>query len=122
MLTILVLLFVITLMIGWGLRRATMQSRLANYRIDDYRLHHERLGLIAIAERWMRQEKLENLEEHAVSDRPAYWATLPNDAEIVIRVTDGPIDEHWVSMARTPNVTLPRNLEMLPSDRAMAMR
>ncbi len=89
LLTVMVLLFVVTLMVGWGIRRATMQSRIAEFRIEDYRLHHERLGLIAIAERWMRQEDPESLEAHAVSPERAYWATLPNDAELQIGVADG---------------------------------
>lgn len=90
LLTIMVLLFVATLMVGWGLKRATMQSRITDLRVEDYRLHHERMGLIAIAERWMGQEKVETLEEHATSSgRHAYWATLPNDVEISIAVADG---------------------------------
>ena len=89
LLTVMVLIFVVTLMVGWGLKRATMQSRIADLRIEDYRLHHERLGLIAIAERWMRQENPDSLAQSATSSRPAYRATLPDDTRIAILVRDG---------------------------------
>ena len=89
LLTVMVLIFVATLMVGWGLKRATMQSRIADIRIEDYRLHHERLGLIALGERWMRQESPESLIKESQGSAASYVATLPDDTEISIHVEDG---------------------------------
>lgn len=89
LLTVMVLIFVATLMVGWSLKRTTMQSHMADLRIQDYRMHHERLGLIALGERWMRGESPESLLKEAKKKGPAYVATLPDDTQISIRLEDG---------------------------------
>lgn len=89
LLTVMVLIFVATLMIGWGLKRTEMQSRFVDLRIEDYRLHHERLGLIAMAQRWMRQEDPDSMIKESESGAASYVATLPDDTEISLHVEDG---------------------------------
>lgn len=89
LLTVMVLIFVATLMIGWSLKRTTMQSRIADLRVQDYRLHHERLGLIALGERWMRRETPESLLEESKKPGASYVANLPDDTQIWIELEDG---------------------------------
>lgn len=88
MLTVMVLFFVATLMITWGLQRLSMQSRIAEMRLDDYRLHHERLGLMALAERWLIREDAESLKDLSEATRAAYVASLPNDVEVTMYARD----------------------------------
>lgn len=107
---IMALLIVAVAAIGWSIQRTIFASHTVDMRIQNYRDHHEVQGIKAIVARWFRdvQTPAKRLAE-GVTEVPEYYAELPNDTLIKLRLVDG----QGTVLARLDNVPSIQTQELL---------
>lgn len=89
-LLVLLVLMIATIMIGVGIERAVAQSAIANLRLDEYKRHHEMLGVRDVVLDWFQRPGVrERMVEFAKDGGTAYTAVLPGDLAMSVRVFDG---------------------------------
>jgi len=87
----LVLLVILTgsLAIAATMERHSAQIRAVERRIDDYRSHHDQLGVRAVVNQWLRRASPDQLGELAEGDGPSYTFVIRNELQIRIFLEDG---------------------------------
>ncbi|MEQ8850849.1 MAG: hypothetical protein RIB32_03600 [Phycisphaerales bacterium] len=90
MLYVLLLLLISTTVIGMGLRRSAMQSRITQMRVDGYHEHHELMSIVDIVEWWLDSGEnatvLADLQETGEDQRAVI--TLSGDITLELFLSD----------------------------------
>lgn len=86
---VLILLLITTAITTIALSRSNLQSRINNLRLDEYKRHHEMMGLREVIKLWFNQVDNQALTEFANAGGVAQQIELPTGKLVSILVHDG---------------------------------
>lgn len=78
-----------SIMLGVALSRASNQTLAVQRQIDNYRRHHELLGVLDVVEKWLKDQPSSKIREHVINNDVIYRMVVSGDIVIVVRVFDG---------------------------------
>lgn len=78
-----------SIMLGVALSRASNQTLAVQRQIDNYRRHHELLGVLDVVEHWLKNQPSTKIREHVINNDVIYRMVVSGDIVIVVRVFDG---------------------------------
>jgi hypothetical protein len=87
--TIILLIFVGSLVIASALERYSAQQLIVQQQIEGYRRHHDVQGARAVLKLWLERQRLGDLSAKASPDTPAHRFELPGGRRIAVFLIDG---------------------------------
>ena len=87
--TIILLIFVGSLVIASALERYSAQQLIVEQQIEGYRRHHDVQGARAVLKLWLERQRLGDLGAKASPDTPAHRFELPGGRRIAVFLIDG---------------------------------